>query len=154
MSLPLTQNPLKDLSPSGIEDKLLSSTGNSILDDIKTVTFLSLTSDTGSTASRLGARRAIQLLYNLNLGGYIQNSNAFNDQWLRSLPPSLIDCLPLKDILQNSNAYDDLYKRYRKEYIKQRGVNPRLELADIKNCLPVEALSIAKLLILLAVTTT
>lgn len=156
MSIPyLTNNPLQDLTPEFVENKLLESVGNVKLDSIRQSTFRSLLSS-DATEIYLGVRRAIQILCSTGNGFFLKHAFSFNPKWLSSVSPSEIEGLSISEVCTtNSLAYERLYREYLREYQRTSDYSKNKELVKLSNIdrtYPTVALPLVRLLMLIVVT--
>jgi hypothetical protein len=145
-----------DIHPEAVEDKLLEPTGNSVLDEIRTFTFLSL-NDSSPASSRLGIRRAIQILYSAGMGYFITHTFSFSDEWIKSITSDddSIEGKSLASIMSgNSAAYERFYREYKKLYSKMAHYDEDyIKLSNISTCTPLIALPLLRLLMLIIIST-
>ena len=151
----LNPTPFSTIDPSDTATKLLNSTGDDLLDRIREITFSSL-SNAELDPVFSGAIRALHLLFTLGKAQYIRNVFGLEEDWIRSLDieSQEFSAKTLQDIIQDNPAYERLFREYLDRYsTKSFFRSDLIGLCDLEDIKPVSARPVARLLMLILVST-
>tara|TARA_R100000278_G_C5445408_1_gene155276 strand:- start:153 stop:644 length:492 start_codon:yes stop_codon:yes gene_type:complete len=149
------KDPFTESDPELIISKTKEDLGDPVLDRIRRIAFISLNRDGIEPSVEKGILRGIQLLYSLGLGFLFSHIFSFSDDEVQklTLDNTSINGKPLNELLENKSAYRLMYKEYLRIYSKKSYYRDDLaRLSFIDSVSPIDATELAKLLILIFVS--